>query len=352
MTERLVSTIAQIRPLDRDVMAQAQTRQNQLTKPRGSLGRLEELSIQIAGIKRSRLPVLKDKVIITMAADHGVCAEGVSAYPQVVTQQMVLNFLDGGAGINVLARHIGARVIVVDMGVLEGLKPHPELICNTIDFGTKNMTQGPAMTRQQAVATIEAGITLVENEIKRGLDIVGTGDMGIGNTTAASAVCAAITGRPVADVTGRGTGINDEELTCKVSVIERALSVNQPDPNDAIDILAKVGGFEVGGLVGVILAAAANSIPAVIDGFISGAAALIAHKLSPQVKDYLIAAHISTEPGHRLMLEYLGLSPILDLQMRLGEGTGAALGISIAEAAVKVLKEMATFGEAGVSDKD
>ena len=352
MSSSLSSILASIKPLDTEAMKVARERQDELTKPRGSLGLLEELSVKIAGIKREAIPTLERKAIVTMAADHGVVAEGVSAYPQEVTRQMVFNFLNGGAAINVLARHIGARVIVVDMGVIGGFEPHPALTCRMIDFGTKNMARGPAMTRQQALDSLEAGITIVEDEINRGLDIVGTGDMGIGNTTAASAICAAITGKPAAEVTGRGTGVDDKQLAHKVAIIERALSVNQPDPNDAVDVLAKVGGFEIGGLAGVILASAANSIPVVIDGFISGAAALIAVGLSPAVKDYIIAAHLSVEPGHETLLSYLGLSPLLNLNMRLGEGTGAALGISLAEAAVKVLREMATFSEAGVSDKD
>jgi nicotinate-nucleotide--dimethylbenzimidazole phosphoribosyltransferase len=331
-------------------MEMAQARQDELTKPKESLGRLEELSVKIAGIKGEALPTLKHKAIITMAADHGVVAEGVSLYPQEVTKQMVFNFLGGGAGINVLARYIGARVVVVDMGVVGGFEPHPALTCKMIDFGTKNMTQGPAMSRQQALDAIEGGIAVVETEVTHGLDIVGTGDMGIGNTTASSAICAAITGKPVGEVTGRGTGIDDRQLAHKVKVIERALSVNQPEPSDTLDVLSKVGGFEIGGLAGVILAAAAHRIPVVIDGFISGAAALIAVGLSPLVKDYLIAAHASVECGHRILLEHLGLSPLLDLKMRLGEGTGAVLGIFLAEAGVRILKEMATFSEAGVSE--
>lgn len=352
MSSSLSSILGSIKPLDTEAMKVARERQDELTKPRGSLGLLEELSVKIAGIKREATPILKRKAIVTMAADHGVVVEGVSAYPQEVTRQMVFNFLNGGAAINVLARHIGARVIVVDMGVIGGFEPHPALTYKMIDFGTQNMAQGPAMTRQQAFDTLEAGISVVEDEISQGLDIVGAGDMGIGNTTAASTICAAITGKPAAEVTGCGTGIDDKQLSHKVGVIEQALSVNQPDPNDAIDVLAKVGGFEIGGLAGVILASAANSIPVVIDGFISGAAALIAVGLSPVVKDYIIAAHLSVEPGHETLLSYLGLSPLLNLNMRLGEGTGAALGISLAEAAVKVLREMATFSEAGVSDRD
>jgi nicotinate-nucleotide--dimethylbenzimidazole phosphoribosyltransferase len=329
-------------------MATAQSRQNSLTKPPGSLGRLEELSVQIAGIRSEAIPKLKHKAIITMAADHGVVAEGVSLYPQAVTKQMVLNFLQGGAAINVLASHIGARVIIVDMGVM-GMQSLPGLLCKRIDFSTRNMAREPAMTHQQAIDALEAGIEVVQDEVRKGLDIIGTGDMGIGNTTAGSAIFTALSGQPAEKVTGRGTGIDDKQLAHKVKVIERALLVNQPDPKDPINILAKVGGFEIGGLAGVILAGAAQRIPVVIDGFISGAAALIATSLSPRVKDYLIASHVSAEIGHKFILDFLGLKPLLNLNLRLGEGTGAALGIFLAEAAVRTLGEMATFAEAGVS---
>ncbi len=350
MATSLDTILKEIKPLDSSAMAAAQSRQNSLTKPHGSLGRLEELSIQIAGIKGQVKPKLEHKTIITMVADHGVAAETVSLYPQEVTRQMVLNFLKGGAAINVLAGQIGARVIVVDMGVKGGFQPLPGLLCKMIDFGTKNMTQGPAMTRQQAIDAIEAGIQVVEAELGKRLDIIGTGDMGIGNTTASSAIFAAISGRAAKKVTGRGTGIGDRQFAHKIKVIEKALSVNKPNSKDPIDVLAKVGGFEIGGLTGIILAGAAYRIPVVIDGFISGAAALIATSLSPQAKDYLIAAHLSAEAGHELLLQFLGLKPLLNLNMRLGEGTGAVMGIFLAEAAVRTLSQMATFTEAGVSE--
>jgi len=313
------------------------------------LGRLEELSIKVAGIKGKIVRGFEHKAIVTMAADHGVVEEGVTLYPQEVTKQMVFNFLNGGAGINVLARLTGARVVVVDMGVIGGFEPHPNLICKMIDFGTRNMAKGPAMNRQQALDAIESGIEIIEDEIAKGLDIVGTGDMGLGNTSASSAIGAAITGESVEKVTGRGEGLDDEQLAHKIKVVQKALAINKPDPQDPIDVLAKVGGFEIGGLAGVMLGAAAHRIPVVIDGFISGAAALIATGLAPGLKDYLIAAHLSAESGHRFLLEYLGLTPLLSLEMRLGEGTGAALGIAVVEAAVKTLAEMATFTEAGVS---
>jgi len=351
VSELLQNTIEMIRPPDEEAMGKARLRQDQLTKPRGSLGRLEELSVKIAGITGKVTPRIEQKAIVTMAGDHGVVAEGVSAYPQEVTAQMVYNFLRGGAAINVFARHIGARVVVVDMGVAANLELHPSLVSRKIAFGTRNMTKEPAMSRDQALQAIASGIEVVNDEIAKGLDIVGVGDMGIGNTTPSSAICAAVTGESVAKVTGKGVGISDEQLTLKVAVIKTALTLNKPDPDDSIDVLSKVGGFEIGGIAGVILGAAAQRIPVVIDGFIAGAAALIATGLCSRVKGYLIAAHASAEAGHRVILNYLGLKPILDLEMRLGEGTGAALAISIVEAAVKTLAEMATFANAGISEK-
>ena len=352
MSESLSKIVEMIKPLDKGAMAEAQARQDQLTKPPGSLGRLEELSIQLAGIQGRSIPQIRHKVIITMAGDHGVVAEKVGNWPQEVTAQMVYNFLNGGAGINVIARQVGARVVVVDMGVATELGPNPQLLSRKIAPGTQNITQGQAMTREQAVRAIETGIEIVAAEVAKGLDIVGTGDMGIGNTTASSAVCAVMIGKPVAEVTGRGTGITDEQLVHKIEVIERALAVNHPDPKQPLDVLAKVGGFEIGGLVGVMLGAAAHRIPVVIDGFISGAAALIATALSPKLKDFLIAGHVSVEIGHKWLLRHLGLKPLLDFDMRLGEGTGAALGIFLAETSARVLAEMATFAEAGVSQEE
>ena len=342
--------IERIKPLDGKAMEQARQRQDQLTKPRGSLGRLEELSVQIAGITGQATPTLKHKAILTMAADHGVTAQGISLYPAEVTRQMVLNFLEGGAAINVLSRMIGARVIIVDMGVRGGLPPGDGITCKMIDFGTKDMSTGPAMTRRQAEDCLLAGIEIVEKEITAGLDILGSGDMGIGNTTSASAITAAITGRPVAEVTGRGTGIGDQQLEHKTKIIKQSLTVNRPEAADPLGVLEKVGGFEIGGLAGAMLAAAANRIPVVIDGFISGAAALIAAGICPLARDYMIASHLSAEKGHAACLGHLDLEPVLKLNLRLGEGTGAALGIFLAESSVNLLREMATFSEAGVSD--
>lgn len=348
---QLRSVSRRIDVLDEELMRQAQARLDRLTKPQSSLGRLEALAKQIVGITRRLRPTVEHKVIITMAADHGVVEEGVSAYPQAVTGQMVYNFLRGGAGINVLAKHVGARVVVVDMGVATDLVLHPDLVVKKIGYGTRNLAKGPAMTNDEAYRAIEAGREIVTREIDQGADIVGTGDMGIGNTTASSAIAAAMTGQPVKLVTGRGTGIDDAIYEKKLAVIQRALDVNHPDPADPLDVLAKIGGFEIAGLVGVILGGAAARRPVVIDGFISGAAALIAMALEPRVRGYLIAAHRSQEPGHRIMLEHVGLQPLLDLDLRLGEGTGAALAMSLVEAACKVLNEMATFEEAAVSGK-
>ncbi len=351
MTKLLTSTIQKIKPLDATAMAAARARQDTLTKPQGSLGRLEALSIQLAGIQGKPIPQIKHKAIITMAGDHGVVAEGVSAYPQEVTPQMVYNFLGGGAGINVIARQVGARIIVVDMGVASEMKAHPQLLSRKVAPGTRNMAIGPAMTEAQAIKAIETGIEIVTAEVAKGLDIVGTGDMGIGNTTASSAICAVMTGRSVAEVTGRGTGVDDKQFAHKIAIINKALAVNQPDSKQPLAVLAKVGGFEIGGLAGVMLGAAANHVPVVIDGFISGAAALIAITLAPGLKDYVIPAHVSVEAGHRWLLQHLGLKPLLDLDMRLGEGTGAALGIFLSETAARVLAEMSTFAEAGVSER-
>jgi len=326
-------------------------RLDQLTKPPGSLGRLEELVVRLATIAGTCPPPLRDPVIFTLAGDHGVVAQGVSAYPQIVTAQMVENFLRGGAAVNVLARHASARVVVADLGVAAPLPRHPNLRDLKIAPGTADMTRGPAMTREQAVQAIEAGIGLVEAERAAGADLLGIGEMGIGNTTAASALVAALTGASVESVTGPGTGVDAAGRRRKVEAIRRALERNAPDPADPLDTLSKVGGFEIAGLVGVILAGAAYRLPVVLDGFIAGTAALVAVRLEPAARGTLLAAHRSAEPGHALVLDALGLEPYLDLGMRLGEGTGAALCISLARAAVSVLTDMATFKSAGVSDR-
>jgi len=352
MTTLLANTIKMIKSLDKEAMAQAQARQDRLTKPPGSLGRLEDLSIQLAGIQGKALPAIKQKAIITMAADHGVVVEKVGNWPQEVTAQMVDNFLSGGAGINVLSRQVGARVIVVDMGVATKLKPHPRLLSRRVAAGTQNIAQGPAMTEERAIRAVEVGIDIITNEVEKGLDIIGTGDMGIGNTTASAAICAVMTGKAIEKTTGHGTGLTDEQLAHKVAVVKRAIEVNCPNPEKPLDVLSKLGGFEIAGLTGVMLAAAAHRIPVIIDGFISGAAALIATALSPSLKDFLVASHVSAEAGHHLLLSHLGLKPLLNLDMRLGEGTGAALGMFLAETATKILTEMSTFAQAGVSERN
>lgn len=341
-----------ISPLNQSAAQAARDRQNMLTKPQKSLGRLEELSIQLAGITGKNIPTIKDKVIITMAGDHGVVVEGVSAFPQEVTLQMVMNFLAGGAAINVLAHHIGARVVVVDMGVANDIPAADgKLIKRRVAAGTANISVGAAMTRKQAEESIQSGIEIALAEISHGADIVGTGDMGIGNTTPSAAIACVLMNQSPETIAGRGTGVDQAGLKRKISAIARALDVNKPNPKDGLDVLSKVGGFEIGGLVGVMIGAASKRVPVMVDGFISTAAAMIAVTLAPQCKDYLIPAHRSQENGHHLMLEWLNIKPLLDLDLRLGEGTGAALGISLAEAACKILAEMATFGEAGVSEK-
>ncbi len=351
--EKIKETISKIKPINKEAMKKARDRLDNLTKPLGSLGKLEEIAERISGIRGKLTPVIKQKVIFTLVGDHGVVREGVSAYPAEVTSQMVYNFIKGGAGINVLARHVGARVIVVDMGVKVKLKiKNAKLKIKKVNYGTNNMTKGAAMTRKEAIKSIELGIEVVEDEIrKEKIDIIGVGDMGIGNTTSASAITAAITGAEVREVTGQGAGIDNAMLKHKIKVIKQALEINQPNPRDSIDTLAKVGGFEIGGLVGVILAGASHQLPIVLDGFIVGSAALIAYSLAPKVKDYLFAAHCSVEKGHKIILDKIGLKPLLDLGLRLGEGTGAALGIGIIEAATKILNEMATFEQASVSKK-
>ncbi len=339
-------------PIDAIAQNAARARQDQLTKPTGSLGQLEDLSMQLAAITGQLKPPLTRKAVIVMAGDHGIAQEGVSAYPAEVTPQMVLNFLHGGAAINVLARQAGARVIIVDVGVNADFDPLPGLKRRKVARGTQNMAHGPALTRTQAEEAIAVGLDIVEEEFAKGLDVIATGDMGIGNTSPSAAICAVLTGLPVAQVTGRGTGVDDAGLQHKVLLIERALDVNQPDRSDPLGVLSKVGGLEIAGLTGVIIGGAAHRLPVVIDGFISGAAALIAAALVPEVKPYLIAAHQSVEIGHRAVLEHLGLRPLLNLNLRLGEGTGAALAFHLIEAAARIINEMATFAEAGVSDKE
>ena len=351
MTE-LSQIISQIEPLDPAWLEKAQERLDSLTKPRGSLGRLEELAARYVAITREPMALLEKKWVVVFAADHGVVAEGVSAYPQDVTYQMVLNFLRGGAGINVLGRHVGARVAVVDIGVNHDFGQLPDLIVRKVAYGSRNMAQEPALTREEAIQAMLVGVELAEQATASGMDAMAAGDMGIGNTTPAAALASVFTGRPVAAVTGRGTGIEDQALRHKVAVINRALALHKPRAEDPVGALAAVGGLEIAGIAGLILGTAAARRPLMLDGFIATAGALVAAALAPAVTDYLIAAHRSVEPGHQIMLDFLGLKPLLNLQMRLGEGTGAALGLNLLEAGVRIYREMATFGEAGVAEQE
>lgn len=330
-------------------MREAEARQARLTKPTGSLGRLEDLSIRLAGMTGTLDPPLANAVIFTLAADHGVSAEGVSAYPREVTAQMVLNFLRGGAAINVLAREVGARVVVADIGVDADLPADPELRAVKVRRGTASITHGPAMSLAEAQQAIEVGRQLVRTEH---VDIALTGDMGIGNTTASAALICALTGLDPTVIVGRGTGVDDAGLRRKQDAVARGLEVNASALRQGpVNVLAAVGGLEIAGLAGVILEAAEQRKPVLVDGFISGAAALVASAIDPMVVGYLVASHRSQELGHRVVLERLGLQPLLDLDLRLGEGTGAALALPIVRATVRLLNDMATFDEAGVSDR-
>ncbi len=343
------SVLSQIKPVNPELLQQAQLRLDNKTKPPGSLGRLEEFARRMAAISGTQEPDLSKKVIFTFAGDHGIVEEGVSLYPSEVTPQMVFNFLAGGAGVNVLARHSGAEVRVVDVGVNYDFGDTPGMIHAKVARGTKNFAKEAAMSRDEMLASVKVGIDLADRCKVEGVALIGTGEMGIGNTTPSSAIVAAITGMAVRDLTGRGTGIGDAALENKIRVIEQGLALNRPDRNDPLDVLAKVGGLEIAAIAGLVLGCAANSIPVVIDGFISTAGALIASELHPNVRDYIFAAHSSVEIGHRTVMERIGVRPILDLDFRLGEGTGAALAMGLIEAGVKIMKEMATFEQAGVS---
>jgi nicotinate-nucleotide--dimethylbenzimidazole phosphoribosyltransferase len=349
MSEHALDRILQeIEPLNIDARVQAQARLDVLTKPPGSLGRLEDLAVQYVSITGNVSPSLLNSIVFTLAADHGVTAEGVSAYPQSVTAQMVKNFLKDGAGVNVLARHAGASVCVVDMGVADDLQALPELVKRKIRDGTKNFSKESAMTQEQALQSIHIGIELAKTACGQGKNVIAVGEMGIGNTTASAAIVSVMTGQSVTAVTGRGTGVDDERLKHKVSVIEHALRLHRLSSSDALDVFTKVGGFEIGGMVGIILGAAACKVPVILDGFITGASALIAVALQPQCREYLMASHVSQEPGHRIALDHLKLEPLLDLRLRLGEGTGACLALTLLQAALKIYSEMATFEEANV----
>jgi nicotinate-nucleotide--dimethylbenzimidazole phosphoribosyltransferase len=351
----LERTITKIYPQDSASRDAAKERLDNLAIPHWALGDLMDLAIDIAGMTRTTRPEVRRKAIVTMAGDHGVVAENISKYPSEVTPQMVYNFVAGGAGINALARQAGAEVFVVDMGVaadLRDLVDSKKIINKKVGLGTGNIAVGPAMSKAMARRAVESGIDIA-NELSSRFDVFGTGDMGIGNTTPSTAIAAVCTGKAIAELTGRGTGLDDEQVKHKVTVIERALAINKPQNKDGLDILAKVGGFEIGGIAGLILGAAANSKPVVIDGFISTAAALIAYKIEPFIKDYLIFSHKSVEPGHKAMQEALGCKkPLLDLNFRLGEGTGAALAMNLVEGAVAILTQVATFAEASVAEAD
>ena len=346
---RLSEALDKIRPADAAAKRRARARQRSLTKPPGSLGRLEDISVQLAGIFGTDRPEVSGRTVVIAAADHGVVARGISGYPQEVTNQMVRNFLADGAAISVLTRHLGVRRIIVDAGVAGELPPSSEIRTLRIGRITGDISQGPAMSRTQAEQCIGAGIDLAAEAAATGADLIGTGDMGIGNTTPSSAIVAALTGTPPAAATGRGTGRSPAELARKIAVVQQALEVNEPAPEDPVDVLAKVGGFEIGVLAGLVLGGAMMRRVVVLDGFISGAAALIACTLSPHARDYLVASHRSAEKGHRAVLSYLKLRPLLDLGMRLGEGTGAVLAMPVIEGAAACLAGMATFAEAGVS---
>ena len=346
--ERLKKILDNIISPDKTLYEKARERLDKMAIPRGSLGRLEEFAQRVVAITGTLNPEIKKKTVVVFAGDHGVVEEGVSAFPQDVTMQMVCNFNKGGAGINVLARHVEAKVIVVDIGVAGDLEPKEGLLLKKVAKGTKNMTKTPAMTREEALKALLIGADLAHDLKSTKVDIIGTGDMGIGNTTPSSAITAVLAQKEVEEVTGRGTGINDDMLLTKISVIKKAIDINRPDPNDPIDVLAKVGGFEIAGIAGLIIGSAFHKIPVVIDGFISTAAALIAVSLKSVIREYIFAAHKSVERGHAVLLECLEQKPILDLSMRLGEGTGAVLGISLVESGVRIINEVLTFEEAGV----
>jgi len=352
LEKQLRERLATIQGLKKEFFARAQERLDQLTKPRGSLGHLEEIAKRYVAMVENVRPRVREKIIYTFAGDHGVTAEGVSAYPKEVTPQMVYNFLRQGAAINVLAGHAGAKVVVVDIGVDHSFEPEEGLVIRKVARGTGNIARGPAMSREQALQAIFVGLEMADHAKGRKADLVGTGEMGIGNTTPSSAILSAITGLPVNQVTHRGAGIDDVGLVRKVKIVEQALTINSPDPKDPLDVLSKVGGFEIAGIAGLIIGCAGHRIPVVVDGFISTAGAMIAVALNPRVREYLFASHKSVEVGHQFMWEYIGQKPILDLSLRLGEGTGAALAMSLIEASVKILNEMATFAEAGVSEEE
>jgi nicotinate-nucleotide--dimethylbenzimidazole phosphoribosyltransferase len=354
---KLEEIIEKIKPVDQQWIQKAQERTAQLVMPTRALGRLHDIAERLCGISQTLEPTIDRKVVVVMAGDHGIVSEGVSAYPQEVTGAMVRTFLAGGAGINAICRHVGAEVFVVDMGIAVdlddvGLPGKDRLIVHKIAPGTANFARGPAMSPDQARQSVLFGFQQAVRAFENGVQILGTGDMGIGNTTPSAAIGAVICGAELDKMVGRGTGVDDEGLAHKLDAIRRGIRKNAPDASDGLDVLGKIGGFEIGGIAGLILAGGFYRRPVVIDGFISTAGALIARTLCPTVTDYLFAGHCSQEPGHRIMLDRLGLNPILDLGMRLGEGTGGALAMNIMEGAVSIFKEVLTFEEAGVANKE
>jgi nicotinate-nucleotide--dimethylbenzimidazole phosphoribosyltransferase len=353
----LEEIVKEIQPVENLWIQKARERTAQLVMPARALGRLHEISERLCGIQKTLRPSMNRKAVLIMAGDHGVADEGVSAYPQEVTGAMVLTFLRGGAGINAISRHVGAQVWVVDMGIipeldLASLDSGNQLLVRKIASGTANIAKGPAMTRPEAEKSILTGFQISSDLFQHGIDVLGTGDMGIANTTPSAAIGSVITGIHPKEMVGRGTGVDDKGFSIKLKTVEKGIRINQPNALDGLDVLAKVGGFEIGGIAGCILAAAFHSRPVVIDGFISTAGALIAYSLCPRVCDYIFGGHCSEESGHRNMLKYMGIEPILDLGMRLGEGTGGALSMGIMEGAVRVFNEVLTFDEAGVADKE
>lgn len=353
MTEKeLAQLISSIRPLAQTDLDAAQARLDNLTKPRGSLGKLEETAKRLAAIQQTLKPKITKKRVYTLAADHGVADDGVSLFPKEVTRQMVFNFLNGGAAINVLVRHVGAEIKVVDIGVDFNFDQAEGLIREKVGHGTRNLAVGPAMTRQEALDAIGVGVKLARDAAREGVDLLGAGEMGIANTTSAAAILAVFSGLSPEEVVGRGTGVDDEGLKRKANAVRRGIAVNAPDAKDPIDVLTKVGGYEIAGIAGLCLGGAACGAPVVVDGFISTAGALIASRLCSTVDQYLFLSHLSQENAHVKMLEQMGQKPLLSLELRLGEGTGAALAMSLIEASAKILSEMATFGEAGVSDEE
>jgi nicotinate-nucleotide--dimethylbenzimidazole phosphoribosyltransferase len=353
----LTEIVKGIQPVDQQWMAKARERTSQLVMPTRALGRLHEIAERLCGIQQTLQPSINRKAVLVMAGDHGIAGEGVSAYPQEVTGAMVQTFLAGGGGINAISRQVGADVLVVDVGTMAefdnlNMPGKDRLIVRKVARGTASLARGPAMSLPEAEQSILTGFQEAAKLFQNGVDIIGTGDMGIGNTTPSAAIGAVICELDPAEMVGRGTGVDDEGLARKRDAVRRGIAVNRPKPGDGLDILSKIGGFEIGGIAGIVLAGAFHRRPVMIDGFISTAGALIADVLCPRVRDYLLSGHCSEEPGHRHMLNHLNLKPILDLGMRLGEGTGGALAMSIVDGALRVFREVMTFKEAGVAGKE